>query len=106
LPLDTGNPTIQSKMKKISTNNIRVANTLGLQCGSTLSNLVAMKDLVVGNVGSMTNQLVTGLVTGDAQTILDPKWQEFGQFWIQQSDPLPATILALMPELTVGDTPK
>jgi len=106
LPLDTGNPTIQSKMKKISVANIRVAETLGLKTGTTFSNLVPMKDLVIGNVGSMTNTLVTNLVTGDAQTVLDPKWQEIGQFCIQQDQPFPATILGLMPELTVGDTPK
>lgn len=106
LPLDTGNPTIQSKMKKIPIANIRVANTLGLQAGTKINRVVNMKDLIVGNVGSMTNELVTGLVTGDAQTVLDPKWQEIGQFWIQQVLPFPASILALMPELTVGDTPK
>lgn len=106
LPIDTGNPTIQSKMKKIPVANIRVADTLGLKAGTDFTNLVSMKDLVVGNVGSMTNEVVTDLVTGDAQTILDPKWQEIGQFCIQQDQPFPATILALMPELTVGDTQK
>lgn len=106
LPLDTGDPTIQSKMKKIPASTIRVTETLGLEIGTDFDNLVAMKDLIRGNVGSMTNEVVTDLVTGDARTFLDPKWQEIGTFCIQQSDPLPATILGVVPQLTVGDTDK
>jgi hypothetical protein len=102
----TGGPTIQSKMKSLPQVTVRVVDTLGLKIGSDSSNLVTMKDLVVGNVGSMLNQVVTGLVTGDARTVLDPKWQEQGQIFIQQSTPFPATILGIIPQITVGDTPK
>lgn len=106
LPLDVGNPTIQSKMKKINAGTLRVVNALGLQIGTDEANLVDMKDLVVGNVGSMTNEVVAGLVTGDVRTFLDPKWQEIGQYYIRQDKPFPATILAVIPQLSVGDTPK
>ena len=106
LYLDTKDPTIQSKMKKIPVTTIRVVDTLGLQIGTDFDNLVDMKDLVRGNVGSMTNEVVTDLVTGDARTFLDPKWQEQGVFCIEQPYPYPATILAVVPQLTVGDTPK
>jgi hypothetical protein len=104
LPIDTGEPTIQGKMKKISAVTVRVTDTLGLQIGSDFNNLVNMKDLIVGQVGSSTNQVVTNLVDGDAQQIVDPKWATQGQFCIQQSLPYPATITGVMPELTVGDT--
>ena len=103
LQLDTGEPTIQGKQKKISNVIVRVTDTLGLQIGSSFSNLVNMKDLVVGNVGSMTNKVVTDLVTGDAKTIVDPLWAAQGQFCIQQSLPLPATVTGVIPELTVGN---
>ena len=106
LYLDTGNPTIQSKMKKIPATTIRVTETLGLRIGTDFGDLVPMKDLVRGNVGSMTNALVTDLVTGDARTFLDPKWQEQGVFCIDQPYPYPASILGVVPQLTVGDTPK
>lgn len=106
LPIDIGNPTIQSKMKKIPEVTIRVAQTLGLQIGTTFDNLVDMKDLVRGNVGAMTNEVVTDLVTGDAMTKLDPKWQEIGQICVQQTYPYPASILGVIPELMVGDTAK
>ncbi len=104
LQLDVGNPTIQSKMKKIPEVTVRVQDTLGLKIGSDFSNLVVMKDLVLGQVGGQTNAIVTGLVTGDARTIIDPKWQTQGQFVIRQDNPYPATILGILPELTIGDT--
>lgn len=103
LPLDTGEPTIQSKMKKINAGTIRVAETLDLSIGTTLADLVPMKDLVIGNVGSMSNAVVTDLFTGDARTFLDPKWQEAGTYFIQQVRPYPATITGVIPQLTVGD---
>lgn len=104
LPLEVGEPTIQGKQKKISGVTVRVVDTLGLSIGSSFNNLVAMKDLTVGNIGSQTNQRVTDLVTGDARTFIDPIWSELGQFCIQQSLPLPATISGVIPAVTLGDT--
>ncbi len=104
LAIDTGQPTIQSKEKVLPNVTVRVDNTLGLKIGATFDTLTAMKDLVVGNVGSMTNEVVTGLVTGDARTFLDARYTVPGQFCIEQSDPLPATILGVIPQLSVGDT--
>lgn len=106
LPIDLGEPTVQGKRKKITAVDVRVQDTLGLWIGSDSSNLVAMKDLVLGNVGSQTNEVVTDLVTGDARTIIDPKWTVPGQYLIRQPYPLPATILGVIPEITVGDTPR
>lgn len=106
LYIDLGQPTVQSKDKKIPAVTARVTDTLGLKIGSDSSNLVDMKDLVRGNVGSMTNQVVTDLVTGDAKTVIDPKWQEAGQIFIRQPYPYPASVLGLMQEITVGDTAK
>jgi hypothetical protein len=104
LSIDTGEPTIQAKMKKIPASTIRVVDTLGLEIGTSFDNLVPMHDLILGSVGSMTNEVVTGLVTGDARTFLDPLWQTAGQFCIQQSLPYPATITGVVPQLAVGDT--
>jgi hypothetical protein len=107
LPLDVGEPTIQGKVKKIYAVDIRVTDTLGLSIGSSFNHLVPMKDLVVGNVSSMLtgqdNQVVTGLVSGDARTILDPTFTVPGQYCIRQSQPLPATILGVMPQFDLGE---
>lgn len=107
LQLDIGEPTIQGKRKKIVAVTVRCQETLGLWIGGSLGAAqVAMKDLVVGNVGSQTNTQVTGLVTGDARTNIDPAWTVPGQYFITQPYPLPATILGVIPEIVVGDAVK
>lgn len=106
LAIDTGNPTIQGKMKAIPSVTVRVQQTLGLKIGSSFTTLVAMKDLVLGNVGSASNATVTGLVTGDAMTKLDATYTVQGQYCIEQPLPYPATILGVIPEITIGDTSK
>jgi hypothetical protein len=93
-------------MKTIPAVTVRVNDTLGLEIGKTFSTLVPMKDLVRGNVGSATNAVVTDLVTGDAMTRLDPSWTVPGQYCIEQPNPFPASILGVIPQVTVGDTPK
>lgn len=108
LGIDTGDPTIQGKMKKLPAVTVRVKDTKGLSIGTTFDNLVDMDDLQTGAIGKDTNALVTSteLVTGDALQALDPEWQVPGQYCIQQSLPYPATILGLIPQLVVGDTNK
>ncbi len=106
LPLDLGEPTVQGKRKKVSAVTLRVRNTLGLTTGRNLDTGVPMQDLVLGNVGTMSNQIVSGLVTGDVRTIVDPQWDVFGQYYIQQPNPYPASILGVIPEIELGDTGK
>lgn len=106
LALDLGEPTVQGKRKKVSAVTVRCNQTLGLSAGRTFSTLVPMKDLSLGNVGTMSNQIVAGLQTTDARTIVDPQWDVFGQFCIQQSNPYPASILGVIPEIEVGDSVK
>jgi hypothetical protein len=65
-----------------------------------------MKDLVINNIGTMTNAKVTDLVTGDARTIVDPLWDVYGQYLIQQPNPYPATVLGVIPEIVTGDKDK
>jgi len=107
LPLELGDPTVQGKVKKINAVDVRVADTLGLSIGSDFTHLVPMKDLIIGNVSSMlvgqSTQVVTDLVAGDARTWLDPTYTIPGQYCIQQSSPLPATILGVIPNIVIGD---
>ena len=107
LPLDLGEPTVQAKRKKVPALTMRVTDTLGLQAGTTFANLVTMKDFQIGAIPTQSNgpALVTDLFTGDGRQILDQVWQEIGQLCVQQNLPYPATILGIMPEVVVGDTP-
>jgi len=63
-----------------------------------------MQDLILGNVGTMSNTIVTGLVTGDARTIVDPQWDVFWSILHPQPKPYPASILGVIPEIEVGDS--
>jgi hypothetical protein len=107
LPLDMGEPTIQGKVKKINAVDTRVSETLGLYIGSEPANITPMKDLIVGNVSTMltgqNSQIITDLVDGDARTFLDPRFTVPGQYYIEQNLPLPATVLGLISDYTVGD---
>ena len=106
LPLDLGEPTVQGKRKKIAGVTLKVKDTLGLSMGRTADTALPLQDLVIGNVGSMTNQLVTNLVTGDVRGYSDPLWDVPGQYFIQQTNPYPAFVLGVVPEIEIGDTQK
>lgn len=108
LAIDTGEPTVQGKVKKIPYVDVRVNETLGLSIGPDFSHLTPMKDLIQGNVSSMLTgqsvQVVSGLYTGDARTNLpNGAYTVPGQYCIQQSNPYPASILGVFPAFTIGD---
>lgn len=107
LAIDIGEPSIQGKLKKITGVNLRVADTLGLKIGPDFDHLVNINDLIVGKVSGMASglqtQVVSGLVTGNAFSTLAPTYTIPGQYCIQQSDPLPATITGVFPEIVLGD---
>ena len=104
LALDVGEPTIQSKMKKINAVTLRVNQTLGLKIGSAFSTLVVMKDTALGYLSSMANGIITDLVSNDVRTILDPTYTVPGQYCVQQDQPYPATVLGVIPDFVLGDT--
>jgi len=101
LPIDAGSPTVQGKRKKISATTLRLENSRGLQIGRDSSDLEPIK---FPQPPSGWTQALP-LYTGDLRQVLTPIWDTEGTFLIQQSDPLPFTLLGLIPELNVGDTP-
>jgi hypothetical protein len=104
LALDLGEPTVQGKRKKVGAVTTRVANALGLSAGKLLTTVQPMKDLQIGSIGSMSNAPVTGLQTTDARMVLDPYWDVFGQYFIVQPNPYPASVLGVIPEIELGDS--
>ncbi len=97
LPIDVGEPTIQNKKKKITAVNAKVEESRGLRYGHTLDTLFEAKQRTFQPYGNPIE-----LITDLERIILDPLWENTGQIYIQQSYPLPATVLGLIPELTVG----
>lgn len=117
LSLDIGEPTAQGKRKRISAMILRVADTLGLQVGTTFSTLVTMKDFQLGAIPSTSTgpSIVIDLVNPswapdqpviDGLQLSDPLWQENGQLCIEQNLPYPATITGIIPTIDLGDTPR
>jgi hypothetical protein len=100
MPLDVGEPTAQGKRKKIAAMNFKLANTRGLKVGRNLNTLIPMKDMNISvPIGSPIP-----LISGDARIVVDPLWDVPGQAWFQVDDPLPATVLGVIPEVVIGDT--
>lgn len=97
--LDAGEPTIQGKRKKISALSVRCMESRGLKAGRTFSRMVSIKEL--NRAVSLGNPIP--LVTGDERVIMDPLWDVPGQICLQQDDPLPVTVLGIIPEIEIGD---
>jgi hypothetical protein len=98
LQLDVGDPSIQGKRKKISAATVKVVDSRGLRIGNTFETLVDYKQ-----VGPTVYGLPQPLLTTNIRTVLDPLWAQEGQVCIEQSYPLPLTVLSLALEVTVGD---
>jgi len=98
--LDVGEPTIQGKRKKVSALTIRAENSRGLYTGRTFNTLVPIKEM---NAGAPLGTVIE-LVTNDERVVMDPLWDVPGQVCMQVTDPVPSTILGVIPEISVGDT--
>jgi hypothetical protein len=99
MPLDIGEPTIQGKRKNVSALTIRAVESRGLKAGRSFSTLIPIKELSPNTpLGSPVP-----LITGDERITVDSLWDVPGQICIQQDNPLPATVLGLIPEISVGD---
>jgi hypothetical protein len=93
-----GGGTVQGKRKKVSAVTIRMENTRGLKVGPNASSLKEIKERNAGNMGGPIP-----LTTGDERIVIPPVWQSDGTIWVQQDNPLPCSVLATMPEITMGD---
>lgn len=101
--LDLGNEkdTIQGKRKKLNAITARVYNTRGLEVGPRFDMLTPIKEM---NPSVALGSAIP-LVSADEWITLDSLWSVEGQVCFQQTNPLPATVLGVIPEITVGDSP-
>ena len=99
LRLDAGASaeTIQSKDKKISRLTVRVENTLGFWAGPDRDHMREAKFGIPALLGQPPE-----MVSGDRNVTLSPHWGKEGKYVIQQRDPLPLTILSLIPDAIIG----
>ena len=88
----------QGKLKKIGAVTIRVKDSRGLKAGRTAATVVPVKAWAsqAGSGGPLP------LITGDQRLVLDPQYDEGGQLLLQLDDPVPATVLGLVPEVSMN----
>jgi hypothetical protein len=107
LYLDVGGEgRVQGKRKKIAAMSTRVKDTAGaVKMGTSFTTLAPFRPGV-----SSTDPVVAlppappGMTVGDMRMIMDPAYQIVGCVCIQQDDPLPITVLGVIPEIALGDT--
>ena len=98
LPVDTGQPTIQGKRKRVGPATLKVRENRGLAIGRTFQTLVNIKDAGPPMLSP------AGFIFGDEWSNLDALYDPYGQICLQQNNPWPSTILAIIPQIEVGDT--
>lgn len=90
--------TIQGEFKKIPNVNVRFERSRGLLVGPDAFQLTAMKQRENEALGEPTE-----LLSGDKLITLPPHWNTNGRMFLRQKDPLPMTILALVPDVSTED---
>jgi hypothetical protein len=99
LRIDNGNigDTIQGRDKKISRLSMRFETTLGGWYGPDSDH---MREIKYGLSAQYGQPPVW--VTGDKGVTMSPSWNKDGYVIVQQRDPLPMNLLALIPDVLVG----
>lgn len=91
--------TIQSKRKTIPAVTVRLQDSRGVFAGPDFDHLIAIKERNQEAMGQPIE-----LFTGDQRVLIPANYNVPGQVCVQVTDPLPSTVLALIPELQIGDT--
>lgn len=94
--------TAQGKRKKVAALTVRVKDTRGIKAGMTFNTVTPIKEL---NRTTLMGFPVP-LITSDERIVMDPLWDVPGQICLQVDDPLPATVLGVIPEIVIGDVTK
>jgi hypothetical protein len=92
-----GGATVQGRMKKIAQLTVRVKEARGLRVGLNQGSATEVKQRSSEQLGSALEAF-----SGDWQVAIASEWNRDGRLVVQQTYPLPCTILDLIPEVSVG----
>ena len=92
---------VQDYRKKISAVAVRVADTRGLKVGPNFNDLTEIKE----RSSSTYMGTAIPLFTGDERVVIDNNYLVDDDVCIEQDNPLPCTILGVIPEVSIGDSP-
>lgn len=98
-----GEMSIQGKRKKVGYATCRVRNAKGLKYGPTFDLLQEWDEQSMDDPPDLPYGAV-GLFTGDQRFSLDAIFDTGGWVCVQQDHPLPATVLMIVPEISLGDS--
>lgn len=115
--LETGNPTVQGQRKKISAVTARIESSRGLLMGSNQPDGSTLSPPQLAPIWNGLSEVpdeaqmpyngtFQPLYTGDVRIPVSGGFAKPGQVCLQQDNPLPMQILALVPEILPGDTPQ
>ena len=97
LNLELGQPTQQGKKKSLASVTLRVEESRGGKIGYDKDHLTEFKQRAYEPYGTATS-----LKTGDIKVTLPATWKTDGSIFYRQEDPLPMTLLAVIPEVSLG----
>ena len=98
LEVEQRDGTGQGRKKKVGQLVLRLLDSRGLEAGPDADHMTEIK----WRSGEDYNA-PTDLFTGDKKLVISPQWGTDGRVFIRQSQPLPVTILAVIPEMVPGD---
>ena len=87
----------QGRVKNLNHVWLRVLESSGIFAGPSADKLVEAKQRTTEPYGSPPN-----LKTEDIKIMLTPTWQDNGQLFVRQTDPLPLTVVGLTLEVSIG----
>lgn len=87
----------QGRMKNVNKIWLRVFKSSGIFAGPNVDNLTEAKQRTTEPYGSPP-----GLKSQEIEILIDPSWNDSGQVFIRQSDPLPLTAVSITMEVSVG----
>jgi hypothetical protein len=97
IEVNTQDGTMQGRLMKVSEVTMRFLNSRGGYVGPDENNLTEIVQRTGEPLGSAID-----LFTGDQKETLTSSYDAGGRVFFRQVDPLPVTILAVMPTVTVG----
>ena len=97
-PVSPGQGTVQAREMNASKAVIKFEKSRGLLIGPDKDNLTEMKQRQFEKYGEPTR-----LLTGEHEQHLIRQWNNNGRLLLRQKDPLPMTILSIVPDYDAGD---
>lgn len=101
LDLDLVGSEIRNKAKQINAVDLLVESSRGIHAGPDADNLTEYKPESLENYGNNEDETLVP-VTDVIEMSITGTWEKRGRIFVRQSDPLPLTILSIIPSGNIG----